>query len=137
MPAAMTEESPAPMEEPGEAPLPATDAAINAIRAWAAAWSDQRVDDYLSFYATGFQPPNGLSRAAWEAQRQQRLKAPSYVRVTISSLDAVLLDQGTVRATFGQEYESDTFADSVSKTLTLAFDEGTWRILEEQSSPRR
>jgi predicted nucleic acid-binding Zn-ribbon protein len=120
---------------PAEPPVPATDAAINAVRAWAAAWSDQRAEDYLSFYAPGFRPPNGLSRADWEAQRQLRLVGPSYVRVTISSLSTELASDGTVRATFGQEYESDTYADSVTKVLILTAEGGTWRILDEQATP--
>ena len=40
---------------------------------------------------------------------------------------------GTVRATFGQEYESDTFADRVTKVLTLVERDGGWRILAERS----
>jgi uncharacterized protein YgiM (DUF1202 family) len=132
MPAAMSEEE-ASTETPAE--LPATDAAIDAVRAWAAAWSDQRVADYLSHYALGFQPPSGLSRGDWEAQRQLRLAAPSYIRVTISALSAELTDESTVRVTFGQEYESDTFADSVSKVLILAAEDGAWRILEERATP--
>ena len=134
-PAAVTEETAPPVATPTEVPAPATDAAINAVRAWAAAWADQRVDDYLSFYAPGFRPPNGLSRGEWERQRQQRLSGPSHIRVTISSLHTELAGDGTVRATFGQDYESDTFADSVNKVLTLAAEDGTWRILEERVTP--
>ena len=136
MPAAMPEEDiEAPLEEPVEEPVPATDAAINAVQAWAAAWSNQRVDDYLSFYGPSFEPPNGLSRSEWEAQRRQRLSKPRYIRVTISSLSAEQADDGTVTATFQQGYESDTFADTVTKVLTLAEDDGAWRLLAEQAKP--
>ena len=115
--------------------LSPTEAAVEAVRAWAAAWSDQRVEDYLSFYAPDFRPPNGLSRAAWEEQRRDRLGRPEFIRVTISSLGAEAAGEGTVRATFGQEYESDTFSDSVTKVLTLVERDGDWRILTEQATP--
>ncbi|MFQ5348823.1 MAG: SH3 domain-containing protein [Thermoanaerobaculia bacterium] len=133
MPAAAEVEKPA--EAPAEPPVPPTDAAIAAVRAWATAWSDQRVDDYLSFYAAEFQPPNGLGRTAWEAQRRQRLTQPRYIRVTITALTAELAGDGTVRASFGQEYESDTFADRVTKVLTLTGEDGSWRIVAEQATP--
>ena len=111
------------------------DAAIDAVRAWAAAWSDQRVEDYLSFYAPGFRPPDGLGREAWERQRRQRLSRPSYIRVTITSLRAELIDERAVRATFRQGYESDTYADTVTKVLTLIDRDGRWRILAERAAP--
>ena len=131
MPAALAGEAAA----PAEPEIPATDAAINAVRAWAAAWSDQRVADYLSFYASSFRPADGLDRAAWEAQRQQRLSQPRYIKVTITSLTGELVDDGTVRATFRQEYESDSYADSVTKLLTLAEENGAWRIIDERATP--
>ncbi len=124
-----------PEEAPAEPPRSATEAAIDTVRAWAAAWSDQRVDDYLSYYAASFRPVGGLDRGAWEAQRSERLSRPSYIRVTISSLRAEPTADGTVRATFRQDYESDTFADSVTKVLTLAEEGGTWRIVAEEASP--
>jgi predicted nucleic acid-binding Zn-ribbon protein len=136
MPAAVLEQQAAAAAEPAAGgQITATDAAIDAVRAWAAAWSDQRTEDYLSFYAPGFRPPGGLSRDAWEAQRRQRLSRPSYIRVTITALSAELADDGTVRATFGQDYESNAFADSVTKVLTLTERQGRWQILAEQAEP--
>jgi hypothetical protein len=124
-----------PEEPPAEEAAPTLESATDVIRAWAAAWSDQRIDDYLAFYAPGFRPPPGLSRLEWEDQRRQRLSAPAYIRVAISSLRTEPADDGTVRMTFSQEYESDRFADEVTKVLTLVDDSGVWRILSEQATP--
>lgn len=135
-PQAVPEEQPAtPSARAPQELGPDTSGAINAVHAWAAAWSDQRVDDYLSFYAPGFQPPDGLTRAEWEAQRRRRLSAPRYIRVTISDMSAEAGDAGTVTARFRQEYESDTFADSVTKLLTLTQVNGNWVLLAERSTP--
>ena len=135
MPAPMREQAAAPPPEPVVAPLSGIDAAINTVRAWAAAWSDQRVEDYLSFYAPEFQPPGGLSRESWEAQRRQRLSRPSFIRVTISSLSAQGAADGRVTVTFRQEYESDSFADTVTKVLTLVEQQGVWRLVSESATP--
>ena len=67
--------------------------------------------------------------------RQQRLSQPRYIKVTITSLTGELVDDGTVRATFRQEYESDSYADSVTKLLTLAEENGAWRIIDERATP--
>ena len=136
-PLAPTEEaaSESSAEPAAEEPQSPTDAAIDTVRAWAAAWSDQRVEDYLSYYAPSFRPAGGLDRGSWEAQRFERLNRPSYIRVTISSLRAEPTADGTVRATFRQDYESDSYADTVTKVLTLAEEGGAWRIVAEESSP--
>ncbi len=112
--------------------LPMTEAAITeAVRAWAQAWSDQRVDDYLAHYSRAFEPPDGLGRAAWETERRERIAAPSFVRVAIAALDAEPLAPGTARATFFQTYRSDRFQDTVRKTLELVWEEGAWKIRRE------
>lgn len=127
---------PAVIDEAPAAPAPSPiEAAVETVHAWAAAWSDQRVEDYLSFYAEDFRPPDGLDRTAWEEQRRERLRRPAYIRVTISSLAAEPAGEDAVRATFGQEYESDTFADRVTKVMTLVDRGGRWRILTERSTP--
>ena len=122
-------------EEPRPETKSPSEAAIETVRAWAAAWSNQQVEDYLSFYAPDFRPADGLDRAAWEARRRERLRRPAYIRVTISGLSAESAGDGAVRATFGQEYESDTFSDRVSKILTLVERDGRWLILTERATP--
>jgi hypothetical protein len=36
---------------------------------------------------------------------------------------------------FTQSYESNTFSDQVTKSLTWIRSEGSWRILSERSAP--
>ena len=104
-----------------------------ALEAWADAWSGQRVDDYLSHYAPGFQPPNGLTREEWEAQRRERLLRPKSIRVTLTELRIEPLGEDRVRAVFQQAYQSDTFGDSVRKTTELVWDGDRWKIAAELS----
>lgn len=112
-----------------------TEALAERVRSWARAWSGQRVEDYISFYAAGFRPPGGLDRGAWESQRRQRLTAPRSIEVRLEDLRVDFPEPGRAVARFWQTYRSDRFGDRVYKTLTWTEENGRWRILEETSAP--
>ncbi len=122
---------------PASPPVPVPPAQIfevaAAVESWAQAWTDQRVDDYLSAYALDFQPPLGLSRSVWEAQRRLRVARPQWIEVAIEALEVRLVEPGRALVEFSQDYSSDTYSDRVEKTLTLTLQDGSWRILREES----
>jgi len=109
------------------------------VEAWARAWSEQRVEDYLYFYSQGFVPLGGMSREEWQELRRVRVAAPEYVKVSVAFLDfessesaggsAGGSDRALVR--FNQSYESDAFGDVVTKTLELVREGGVWKIVKE------
>lgn len=103
------------------------------VLAWAQAWSGQQVDDYLGFYAAEFVPPNGLSRDDWETQRFTRLRKPAWIKVELDGLRHQPIDAERVSVSFMQAYSSDTFSDSVAKTLELVWEDGGWKIASEES----
>ncbi len=107
----------------------------NAVSAWAAAWSEQRVKNYLSFYAADFQPTGFSSREAWEATRRQRVAAPSFIEVDIDlgSMRVTEIGPDQASATFVQRYRSDRYGDTVEKTLVFVREDGGWRIRTERS----
>jgi hypothetical protein len=117
---------------PTPAAKPAPDDAANAVQAWASAWSKKDVRGYLAAYAADFAPPNGLSRAAWEAERSARLTKPGAIEVGIEKLSVTL--QGSDRATvkFRQNYKSANLKTSAGKTLHLVRSNGRWLIREER-----
>ncbi len=102
---------------------------------WAAAWSEQRARAYLAFYASGFQPPKGLARAAWEAQREERILKPRQISVEVSDLETEVLAPNRARVSFDQSYRSDRYRDTVRKTFELVRGEYGWQILTESSQP--
>lgn len=109
---------------------PATDVEA-AITQWARAWSRRDVDAYLAAYASDYST-DGLSRAAWEAQRRARITAPKRIEVKVSDLKVE--QQGdNATATFRQAYRSDRLGSTVTKTLKLALQNGQWRIVDETS----
>lgn len=109
-------------------------AVFAAVEAWARAWSAKDVTGYLAAYSPGFVPPDGLSRAAWEAQRRQRISAPKQISVSVAQRD-LLLDPDHERATimFMQTYRSDRFNGSSWKVLDLRLEAGRWLIVAERS----
>lgn len=112
-------------------PAPASSNVEAAINNWAQAWSRRDVNAYLAAYASDF-ASSGMTRAAWEAQRRDRITAPKTIDVQIS--DLTIDQQGdTVSATFRQAYRSDLLRSTVTKTLKLALQNGQWRITSETS----
>ena len=109
-----------------------TAAASDLIAAWADAWSEGRVEEYLSYYSGDFTPENGLGRSQWRASRTERLSSPQYIRVSITALELEFVAADKLNATFFQNYRSDRFEDTVRKRLDLALEEGRWRILRER-----
>lgn len=137
-------ESPSPVEETptgaAETTALAADGNVDlskveaTVLAWAEAWSAQRVDDYLAFYAEEFTPPDGLSRPAWAEQRTSRLRRPDWIKVEVDGMSQQPTGPDRVRVTFSQAYSSDSFSDSVTKTLELIWVEAAWKISSETSS---
>ena len=102
---------------------------------WARAWSEQRVDDYLAFYASGFDPGDGVDRAEWVEQRRRRLTAPSFIEVELTDLEARAESPSRAAVTFVQSYRSNSYRDRVRKTLILVPEDGDWKIEREVSEP--
>lgn len=109
-------------------------AVFAAVEGWARAWAAKDVAGYLAAYGPGFVPPDGLTRAQWEAQRTARIRAPKQISVVLAQRDLVL-DAAGEHATmaFMQTYRSDRFNGSAWKTLELARRDGRWSIVAERA----
>lgn len=125
--------TPAPKATP--APSAPGQDALAAVAAWANAWSRQDVEAYLDAYAKDFRTPKGEPRAEWEKQRRERVSAPKSIAVKIDNEQVKPAGDGRVRVTFRQDYQSDIFSGSATKTLLMGKSaDGRWRILQEQVS---
>ncbi len=116
-----------------EPPPPSRQQLVDVAQAWARAWADQRVDDYLGFYAADFRPPRGMSRGDWQAERRLRIASPRHIEVALGSIAVEPMSSDRARVTFDQAYRSDNYRDSVHKTLELVREKGDWRILAERA----
>jgi pilus assembly protein FimV len=117
---------------PGANPT-AQDAAIRAaVSAWAKAWAAKDVERYLASYAPAFKPPDGRSRKAWEQLRRSRIAGPRSIEVSLGPVEVRRHDDARAAATFQQDYRSDSYRDSIRKTLELVRDGERWLIVEER-----
>lgn len=147
-PAARVETAPAAAPTPAPAPTaastpePASGSALSTadaaglertIQAWAKDWSSRNADRYLSSYAADFSPEGGMSRKAWEAQRRDRVTQPKSISVEISDLKLEPVADGGARATFRQDYTSDSFSNRATKVLELSRTADGWKIVREFS----
>ena len=75
---------PATTTKPMATPANADSAVVEAVESWAAAWSSQNVQNYLSHYAKSFKTPKGESRKDWEEMRKERVTRPASISVKIA-----------------------------------------------------
>ncbi len=106
--------------------------ARKAVADWAAAWSRKDVKAYLAHYARDFQTPGGEARAAWEAERSQRIAKPRSIQVTIEDLEVAVEGADKAVASFRQHYRAPGFKSSTRKALVLVKRDGKWLIQQER-----
>jgi hypothetical protein len=128
-----------PLAEVTPAPIFDADMAREALRqrleAWRAAWSERRIDDYLACYGPNFQPPEGLTRAAWVKQRRERIANARDLNIRVDNMEFQVLTPTTATIAFRQRYKSSTVSEVTRKTLIFETREGRWHIIRELSQP--
>lgn len=107
---------------------------LDAVRAWAEAWSNRDVARYLASYAPDFRTPNGESRADWEAGRRLRIGNASRIAIAIESPQVTFTDAATATVRFRQRYESNLMSETSRKALVMGYADARWRIREERTS---
>lgn len=123
--------APAPAATPSSSAANGSGEVLKAVEAWAAAWSAKDVKQYLSFYADDFKTPNGESREAWEAMRNERISNPKTIQVGISKAKVSFSDATHATVNFHQSYRANHLNASGSKTLLMVNTGGKWLIQEE------
>ena len=106
------------------------EAVKSAIQNWAHAWSQKDIKKYFSAYASHFEPPDRLSRAKWELEREQRIISKKKIQVGVSNFK-IDINGNKAKINFSQMYESDNFKGSSRKSLELTKQSGRWLITRE------
>ena len=102
------------------------------IAAWAKAWAAKDTAGYLGFYAPDFETPPGLTRAAWETQRKERIEPKKTITVDVKIIKTAI--QGNVATvSFRQVYRADAVKSDNTKTLRLAKTGDRWLIISERA----
>lgn len=97
------------------------------VQAWARAWAAKDTTGYLGFYAPDFETPKGMSRAAWEAQRKERIEPKKSISVDAKIIKTSV--QGNVATVvFRQAYRADALKNDSTKTMVLVKTGDRWLI---------
>ncbi|MBK4735721.1 DUF4440 domain-containing protein [Noviherbaspirillum sp. DKR-6] len=108
-------------------------AVMNAVTAWAHAWSERDVPAYLAHYASDFEPGKGLTRKAWAEERHARITGKGRIEVRVEK-PQVEVNGALATVRFHQVYVSDRLSASSRKTLTLERQRnGKWQITREST----
>ncbi len=106
---------------------------LSIVHEWAASWSARNVKGYLAFYADDFKIPGGVSRAEWEAQRNDRISRQKSIKVGISNVKVKFIDDNHASISFKQSYRASHLKTSSGKILVLVKSGDTWLIQEERT----
>jgi tetratricopeptide (TPR) repeat protein len=111
----------------------ASDDVAKAIVAWADAWSRKDMRAYLGAYSSDFDTPKGMSRKAWEQEREKRI-AGKGGKISISvDTPQVTINGDKATAKFRQHYKATGLSSSTTKTLVLVRNGSKWLIKEENA----
>jgi tetratricopeptide (TPR) repeat protein len=128
--------APTPMPAPAPAPTKAagtSDDIVKAMAAWADSWSRKDMKGYLGAYAHDFDTPKGISRKAWEQEREQRI-AGKGGKISVSFDDPqVTVNGDRATAKFRQHYKATGLSSSTTKTLVFVRAGSKWLIKEENA----
>lgn len=103
---------------------------LKRVDAWASAWRNKNITDYLSFYSSKF-IPDGLTKKSWLSQRKQRLSAKQApISLRLENVE-VTLKGGLATVKFDQHFSSATYSDHVMKALVFELENKQWKIVSE------
>ncbi|HKI60619.1 MAG TPA: hypothetical protein VKA23_06245, partial [Mariprofundaceae bacterium] len=108
---------------------------LDALEAWRTAWSARSLADYFAAYAEDFQVPDRFkSRQEWQAYKRRVISSKTFIEIEISDVKVELEQSGKrARINFFQKFRSNSYNGDDSKVLEMRLDDGTWKIVREDS----
>jgi hypothetical protein len=105
---------------------------VQALKNWAAAWSNKDFNRYIASYINDYRGTAG-SHQQWLQQRRSRIIKSGRIRVTLSDIKIRSRSATRIIIDALQRYESATYKDRVLKRFTLTKINGVWKIGAEQT----
>jgi uncharacterized protein (TIGR02266 family) len=101
------------------------------VKAWAAAWSEQRIEDYLSFYAEEFEPTPAAEETDTGETPHAWLPPLDGMELTLGPISQKEVSPGRVAVQFEQSVESDAYTRRTGRTLEMIREADAWKIAAE------
>lgn len=108
-------------------------AAFYALENWKESWENGDIKAYFDAYSDSFIPPDHTCLASWKKKRENSLTRPKYIHIDLVDPVIKMIQPDKVTITFQQIYESDRYADTVIKKLTLNREQDGWKIIREET----
>jgi len=106
---------------------------LDAVKAWAKAWTDRDVEAYLAAYISEYHP-SGLSHAEWVGKRRERIQSAKWIKVEV--LDPKVSQPSRTRAevVYRQVYQTEEARLTSRKRIGLTLLDDKWKIVEEKEA---
>ncbi len=108
-------------------------AIYRALDHWRQSWSEQNADEYIKSYQDNYKSAQFRSHNDWKRIRIKRIKKPNFIRLKISNLKFLSISENSVTVKFNQDYQSDSYQDSVEKVLIFKKLNNEWKISFEEN----
>jgi len=102
---------------------------IDFIENWRQAWISQQIEPYIAFYDSSFKSGN-KNLAEWKEHKANLNKTYAYINVNISDIKVRWTEDGAT-VSFRQQYSSDRYNATGTKTLSLVYNNLGWKIKRE------
>lgn len=100
------------------------------IESWKKAWETKNIDSYITFYSDRFRSLN-MNKKKWRRYKRDLAEKYNSIHVAITT-PAILEQKGQILVKAFQTYESDQHKDFGQKTLYLAYEGSTPKIVGEE-----
>ena len=108
---------------------------VATVQNWAKAWSEQDLTEYFNNYLKNYHPDTMSSHRNWKELRTARITDPNYIKIRLSDMKVSVFDNIAAYVTFRQNYESNTFENTVRKQLDMLKIKQQWKIIDEKTLP--
>jgi hypothetical protein len=105
------------------------DSAEEAVKAWAAAWSERRTQAVMQMYSPSFQAPGVAGSAEFLDQRRDQVTTGATPAAGLEDVEVTAQGADRRTVTFVQRFDRER----VRKELVLVREGGNWRIISERT----
>ena len=109
------------------------DIVSDVIKGWSESWQSKNLEEYFSYYQEDFTPNTFNNNELWIKDRSRKILGKSAIEIDIKDLSIIFdINEGErAIAEFIQYYKSESYSDTVTKTVVLKKFGSQWKIVSE------